>query len=75
MNQKKAKLLRKLAAQEGKFQTEANYSAMETKKMVYFTDREGRSRVEEVTRLTVFNSSRTEYRQLKQAYKNREFGV
>jgi hypothetical protein len=75
MNGKKAKLIRKLAKQEGKFKLEPNYQVKETKKMMYGTGKDGKPMAYQVSRNTVINLNRIEYRKLKKAYSNGEFEI
>jgi hypothetical protein len=75
MNGKKAKTLRRLAKEEGKYQQEPNYKVKETEKVVYGKDKNGLPIAGKVTRYTVVNLSRIEFRRLKQAYVNGEFTV
>lgn len=75
MNGKKAKLIRKLAAEMGHYKKEADYRVKEIKKMVYGVDKNGKPMAQEVKRHTIINASRINYRKLKQAYKNGEFTI
>jgi hypothetical protein len=75
MNAKKAKAIRRLAKQEGKFQLEPNYKVIETKKMIYGFDKNGKPMAQPVVRNTLINLSRIEYRRLKKAYANGEFSI
>ena len=75
MNEKKAKLLRKLARQEGKFKDEPNYKVLEVKKIAYGEDKDGKPMAYPYSRYIVTNLNRIEYRKLKQAYKNGEFTI
>lgn len=75
MNAKKAKLIRQLAKQEGKFKLEPDYRAVKVQKMVYGRDKNGKSIAEQVTRQIVVNINRIYYRHLKKAYKNGEFTI
>ena len=75
MNAKKAKALRRMATKMGHFKLEPEYKVKETKKVVYYTDKEGNSQSTIVSRFTVMNTSRVVYRRIKQAYKNGELSV
>ena len=75
MNANKAKALRRMAASMGHFKTEPEYKVKETKKVVYYTDKEGKSQSTIVSRYTVINTSRIIYRRIKQAYKSGELAA
>ena len=75
MNGKKAKAIRRLAKQEGKFQKEANYKVIQTEKVIYGTGTNGMPTAQRVTRNTLINLSKLEYRQMKKAFKNGEFTI
>ena len=75
MNAKKAKLIRKLAKQMGKYKLEPDYRVKETKKMVYGYDSKGKPVAQQVTRHTIINLNRIEYLRMKQAYKNGDFTI
>lgn len=75
MNGKKAKAIRKLAKAHGHFKTEPEYRVKETKKVVYYTDKDGSKKATQVSRHTVINTSKIIYRRMKAAYKNGELGV
>ena len=75
MRGKKAKLLRRLAKEQGIFKQEPDYREKQTKKMAYVTDKDGRTRAGEVVKSTIINLSRIEYRRLKAQFQNGEFDV
>lgn len=75
MNAKKAKLIRRLAKEMGHFKLEPDYRVKETKKMLYGTDKNGMPIAQEVTRHTIINANRVNYRRMKKAYKNGEFTI
>lgn len=76
MNAKKAKAIRRLAKEEGKYSTEPDYRVMNTKKkVIYGKDANGKQTVQEVDRTTIANLSKIYYRRMKQAYKNGEFTI
>ena len=75
MNGKKAKQLRRLAKAHGHYKVEPEYKVRETKKVVYYTDKDGSKKAAQVSKYTVINTSRIIYRRMKQAYKNGELGV
>lgn len=68
MNGKKAKAIRRLAKAHGHFKKEPEYKVKETKKMVYYNDKDGKPQAQQVSRFTVYNASRTVYRRMKRAY-------
>lgn len=75
MSGKKAKLLRRLAKQNGQFKTEPEYRVKETKKVAYYTDKDGTRKATQVSKYTVINMSKIVYRRMKAAYKAGELAV
>jgi len=76
MNAKKAKMLRKLAKQDGKFHKDPQYTILhKVQKRIYRKNEFGDTKIENVTRVTLQNTSKTHYRNLKKMYKNGEFDV
>lgn len=75
MNGKKAKLIRRMAKNMGHFKLEPEYKMKETKKVVYYTDKEGKSQSTIVSRYTIMNTSRVIYRRIKAAYKSGELAI
>jgi len=65
MNAKKAKRLRRQAANAGSFKKEADYKMEQSEKIVYAPDKEGVLQAHEITRTTIVNTSKIGYRQLK----------
>jgi hypothetical protein len=75
MSQKKVKAIRRLAKQEGKYNKEPNYKLIETKKMMYGTDKNGKPMAYPVVRTTLINLSKLEYRKMLKTYANGEFTI
>jgi len=75
MSQKKVKRIRKLAKETGALKPGANYQAVETKKMMYGTGQDGKPMAYPVTRVTLINLNKTEYRKMLKAYKNGELEI
>lgn len=75
MNGKKAKEIRRMAKDAGHFKTEPEYRMKETKKVLYYTDKDGSKKATQVSRVTVINTSKIIYRRMKAAYKNGELAV
>ena len=75
MNAKKAKAIRKFAKAHGHYKLEPDYRVKETKKMLYEVDSKGMPMAQEVTRHTIINANRINYRRLKKAYNNGEFDI
>jgi hypothetical protein len=75
MNGKKAKQLRRLAKAHGHYNNEAEYKVKETKKVVYYTDKDGSQKATQVSRYTIINPGKIIYRRMKAAYKNGELSV
>ena len=75
MNGKKAKALRRLAKANGKYATEPEYRVKETKKVVYYTDKDGSKKATQVSKYTIINANKIVYRRLKAAYKNGEIAI
>ena len=75
MNGKKAKAIRRLAKAHGHYKTEPEYKVQETKKMVYFTDKNGKPQAQQVSKYTIINVNKIVYRRMKQAYINGQLAV
>ena len=75
MNGKKAKALRRLAKANGQYKTEPDYRMKETKKVAYYTDKDGTRKATQVSRITVINANKIVYRRMKAMYKAGELAV
>ena len=76
MNGKKAKALRRLLKEDGRYKKEAEYVAgPKVKKKIHTVDASGKPQLHEVERVTLINKSKYFYRQLKKKYKNGEFTI
>lgn len=76
MNGKKAKALRKLLKEDGKYKREAEYVKGPTvRKTIHTVDAAGKPHLQQVERVTIINKSKYFYRQLKKKYKNGEFTI
>jgi hypothetical protein len=75
MNGKKAKALRRLAKQLGHYNNDNEYKVRETKKVVYYTEKDGTKKATQVSRYTIINPGKIVFRRMKQAYKNGELAV
>lgn len=59
----------------GHYKTEPDYRVKETKKIVYVLDKNGNPMAREVTRYTIINANRVNYRRMLKAYQNGEFSI